>query len=95
MKLKTTALTLVLGVTASPILYAEQVYIFEQIDKDHNGAISMEEAMIREDLTKDFAMIDSDGSGSLSVDEYSSYMNKGRLAPEDYEIPEPGAAPVR
>jgi len=69
--------------------------MFEELDTDHDGAISREEAMIRMDLSSNFDAIDINGNGSLSVDEYSSYHNKGRMVPEVVEIPEPGAAPVR
>ncbi|HEX9803935.1 MAG TPA: EF-hand domain-containing protein [Gammaproteobacteria bacterium] len=69
--------------------------MFEEIDTDRNGAISREEAMVRMDLSSNFDAIDKNGNGSLSVDEYSSYHNKGQMVPEVVEIPEPGAAPVR
>ena len=68
--------------------------LFEEIDTDHNGAISMKEAKAREDLSKDFKMIDSNNDGSLSVDEYTAYANKDRMSPEEVEVPEPGAAPM-
>lgn len=93
-KLPRFALLLALGAGATT-LYAQMPYIFEEIDANHDGAISMEEAKVRTDLSADFAMADSNSNGSLSVDEYSAYMNKGQMAPEDVEIPEPGAAPVR
>ncbi len=67
--------------------------IFEDIDTDHNGAISRDEAKVRMDLASNFDEIDKNGNGSLSVDEYTDYHNKGRLVPEEVEIPEPGAAP--
>lgn len=76
-------------------LYAQMPYIFEEIDANHDGAISKSEAEVRTDLHADFAAADTDGNGTLSVDEYSSYMNKGQMMPEDVEIPEPGAAPVK
>jgi len=72
-----------------------EVLIFEEIDSDHNGAISPYEARIRADLANNFDEIDSNGNGSLSVDEYTSYHNKGRMVPQEVEIPEPGAAPIR
>lgn len=93
MKLKIHPLILLLGMAASSTLIAEEPYIFEHIDSDHNGAISLQEAGARAELVTNFSEIDSDHDGSLSVDEYSTYMNKG-LPPEDMEIPEPGAAPV-
>lgn len=81
------------GITATATCVAMRPYLFEEIDTDHNGAISMEEAAMRDDLKQHFAEIDKDKSGDLSVDEYSSYENAGMM-PEDVEIPEPGAAPV-
>lgn len=87
-------LLLVGSMTASSALYAAQTFIFEKLDTDHNGAISMSEAEVRPDLTKNFSEIDKNGNGTLSVDEYSRYMNAG-APPEDVEIPEPGAAPVQ
>lgn len=77
----------------SSSISASEVYLFEEIDLDHNGAISRSEAAVRDDLSEDFTEIDTDGNKSLSVDEYSNYMNKG-VPPEDVEVPEPGAAPV-
>ena len=89
-----TLFLLAAGLATSAVVNASQVYIFEQIDSNHNGAISREEATIRADLIENFTQLDSNGDNSLSVDEYSDYMNKG-VPPEDVEIPEPGAAPVR
>ncbi len=70
-------------------------FIFEELDLDHNGAISREEANVRMDLVENFDTIDTNGNGSLSVDEYTAYHNKGRLVPEEVEVPEPGSAPLR
>ncbi len=86
-------LLLLTGVATSTMLNAAQIYIFEELDSNRNGAISMDEAKVRADLVENFTEIDSDGDNTLSVDEYSNYMNKG-VPPEDVEIPEPGAAPV-
>lgn len=86
-------LLLALG-TSTSLPAADRPVIFEDIDTNHNGAISKEEAKVREDLAEDFAEYDTDGNGSLSVDEYSKHENEGRMAPEDVEVPEPGAAPV-
>lgn len=94
MKIKIPSLLLLFGLSAAAATHAQEPYLFEDLDGDHNGAISMDEAKVRQDLVDNFARIDSDSDGTLSVDEYSSYANEGRLAPEDAEIPEPGAAPV-
>jgi hypothetical protein len=80
---------------ANAAIAADEPVIFEDIDSDHNGAISREEAKVRMDLTTNFDEIDKNGNGSLSVDEYSTFHNMGRMVPEEVEIPEPGAAPLR
>ncbi len=69
--------------------------LFEDIDSNHNGAITREEAKVRKDLARDFDEADTNGNGTISVDEYTTYHNKGQLVPEEVEIPEPGAAPIR
>lgn len=74
---------------------AQEVMLFEDLDVNHNGAISMNEAGAEQALHEDFDMIDSNGDGSLSVDEYTAYHNKGQLIMEEVEVPEPGAAPVQ
>jgi hypothetical protein len=93
MKIKALSMIVLIGISASSTLIAREMYVFEEIDGNKNGSISMSEAKVRADLLNNFSEIDSDGNGSLSVDEYSTYMNKG-VPPEDVEIPEPGAAPV-
>lgn len=96
MKSQTPRLILLFSLLSCSAAFAQgEPIIFEEIDTDHNGAISREEARVRMDLSSNFAAIDTNGNGSLSVDEYSSYHNKGRMVPEEVEIPEPGAAPVR
>jgi len=89
------ASSLLFGLLAAGTAYAQmEPQLFEDLDTDHNGAISMDEAKARADLTKDFKMIDKNGNGSISVDEYTAYENKGKMVPEEVEVPEPGAAPV-
>ena len=95
MKMKTPSLVLLFGLTAAATLHAQEPYIFDDLDGDHNGDISMYEAKVRQDLVENFARIDSDGNGTLSVDEYSAYANEGQLIPDEVEIPELGATPVR
>jgi hypothetical protein len=68
--------------------------MFEDLDGNHNGAISMKEAKASKDIADNFSKIDTNGDNSISVDEYTAYMNKGKLVPEEVEVPEPGAAPV-
>ncbi|MCW8829672.1 MAG: EF-hand domain-containing protein [Gammaproteobacteria bacterium] len=93
MKHKSVAIMLLSGFFAAGAVFAQSM-LFEDLDSDHNGAISMKEAKAHAGLGSNFHEADSDGNGSLSVDEYTAHMNRGKLAPEDMEIPEPGAAPV-
>ncbi len=87
--------TLLTGLLAAGSACAQTTPIlFEDLDKDHNGEISQSEAKVRMDLSNDFKMIDKNANGSISVDEYTAYENKGRMVPEEVEVPEPGAAPV-
>jgi hypothetical protein len=72
---------------------AQETVLFEDIDSNHNGSISMDEAKAS-GLAENFAKIDSNSDNGISVDEYTAYMNEGRLVPEEVEVPEPGAAPV-
>jgi hypothetical protein len=97
MNYKTSLLILLLSLGVFNAAYAQEdePVIFEDIDTDHNGAISHDEAKVRKDLVKNFDEIDKNDNGSLSVDEYTAYHNKGRMIPEEVEIPEPGSAPVR
>lgn len=97
MNLKRSIPILLLSLFVFNAAYAqeEEPVVFEDIDTDHNGAISRDEAKVRMDLSSNFGEIDKNGNGSLSVDEYTAYHNKGRMVPEEVEIPEPGAAPVR
>lgn len=95
MKMKAPHLTLLLGLTAASTLCAQEPYIFDDLDRNHNGDISMDEAKIRPDLVENFTAIDSNGNGTLSVDEYTAYANKGQLIYDEVEIRELGAAPVR
>lgn len=68
--------------------------LFEDIDANHNGEISMEEAKEHKDLSNNFEEIDKNSDGWISVDEYTVYENKGQMVPEEVEVPEPGAAPM-
>ncbi|MEJ2406680.1 MAG: EF-hand domain-containing protein [Candidatus Thiodiazotropha sp.] len=82
------------GVMLSVGALAQQAMMFEDLDTNHNGAISKSEAASSDEVGKHFDEADSNGDGGISVDEYTAYINKGRLVPEEVEVPEPGAAPV-
>lgn len=95
MKPRTSLVILLFGLFAFTGAYAQEgPLLFEEIDLNHDGEISLEEAGVRMDLANNFGKADKNGNGSLSVDEYSDFHNKGRLVPEVVEIPEPGSAPV-
>ena len=68
--------------------------MFEDIDTDADGSISKNEAKARKDLRKNFRKADTDKSGTINVDEYTAFHNRGRMDIEEVEIPEVGAAPV-
>ena len=78
----------------STTAFAEAPVIFDDIDTDADGCISKSEANVRKDLVENFSNIDKDRDGSICVDEYTKYENRGEFVPDDVEIPEVGAAPV-
>lgn len=73
----------------------EKVIIFDDIDANADGCISKSEAMARPTLSEFFSDADTDKSGTICVDEYTRWHNRGRMDKEEVEIPEVGAAPVR
>lgn len=89
----TTMTGIILSILMTNIFAAGPV-IFDDIDTDADGCISKEEASVRDDMVKNFKMIDKNKDGSICVDEYTVYENKGKLSPEEVEIPEVGAAPA-
>ena len=98
MKLKITLFILMgsLFFSVSGIAAAEsQPVMFEDIDTNVDGAISKQEAKVRKDLYKNFKQADSDKNGTIDVDEYTAFHNKGRMDVEEVETPEFGAAPVK
>ena len=67
---------------------------FEEMDRDTNGYISLNESSANEDMANIFSEIDTNGDGKINITEFQSYMGKGRVSPpEEMETPEPGAAP--
>ena len=98
MNLKVTSFVLIctlFGATSSFAAEKSGPIMFEDIDEDADGSISKSEAKLRKDLSENFKSADTDKSGTISVDEYSSFHNKGRMEYEEVETPEFGAAPVR
>lgn len=92
-KIKSAIITTMTFVSGSIAVAAAPV-IFDDIDTDASGCISKQEAKVRKDLIKNFKSIDTDKNGTICVDEYTVYENKGEFVPDDVEIPEVGAAPV-
>lgn len=98
MKLKAASIILLSSLFTVISAYAaegDKPVIFDDIDTDADGCISKEEAKVRQDLIDNFADIDKDKGGTICVDEYTAYQNIGRMPPEEVEIPEVGAAPVK
>lgn len=98
MKLKAASIILLSSLFTVISAYAaegDKPVIFDDIDTDADGCISKEEAKVRQDLIDNFADIDKDKGGTICVDEYTAYQNIGRIPPEEVEIPEVGAAPVK
>lgn len=98
MKLKAISIVLLSSLFSATSAYAAEggkPVIFDDIDTDADGCISKEEAKVRQDLIDNFASIDKDKGGTICVDEYTAYHNIGRMPPEEVEIPEVGAAPVK
>lgn len=99
MDLKVTSLVLlgVLFATTSgcAVFTEEKVVMFDDIDANADGCISKSEAVTRPTLSDNFSKADTDKSGTVCVDEYTTWHNKGRMEKEEVEIPEVGAAPVK
>jgi len=67
---------------------------FEEMDRDSNGYISLNESTANEDMANIFSQVDSNGDGKINITEFQAYMGKDRVSPpEEMETPEPGAAP--
>ena len=96
MKLRTASLMFTgILITAANVYAQDRPVIFEDLDANADGCISKQEAKARQDLVSNFAKIDKDKNGTLCVDEYTAYENKGTLSPQEVEIPEVGAAPMK
>lgn len=81
--------------TISGCATESKTIMFEDIDANADGCISKEESVARTELRDNFSKADTDKSGTVCVDEYTTWHNRGRMEKEEVEIPEPGAAPVK
>ena len=95
MNSKILILTLVPGLLFSSGLQAgDAMLTFEEMDRDSNGYISIDEAKASSDIAKNFKQIDTDDNGNINITEFQAHMGKGRVTPpEEMETSEPGAAP--
>jgi preprotein translocase subunit SecG len=68
---------------------------FSEIDTNGDGFISKAEAINRNDLAKNWNLIDKDKNNKVNIDEFIAYESQGRFSPpEDAEVAELGAAPM-
>lgn len=98
MKLKTTSLILLCNLFVVTGAYAAEeakTIMFEDLDVNVDGCIDKDEAKARKDLMENFASADADKGGTICVDEYTAFHNRGRMELEEVETPELGAAPVK
>jgi hypothetical protein len=95
MNSKILILTLVPGLfIAAGLQAADAILTFDEMDRDSNGYISLDEAKATNDIANNFKQIDTNDNGNINITEFQNYMGKGRnTPPEEMEIPEPGAAP--
>lgn len=67
---------------------------FEEMDRNSNGYISLNESSGNEDIAENFSQVDTNGDGKVNITEFQFYMGKDRVSPpEEMETPELGAAP--
>ena len=90
-----TLVTLVTGLIFSAAALANDALLtFEEMDRNSNGYITLNEAKASEDIAEHFKQIDSDGDGNINITEFQAYMGRDRMTPpEEMEVSEPGAAP--
>ena len=95
MNSKRLILTLVPGLFfAAGLQAADAILTFEEMDRDSNAYISLDEAKATNDIANNFKQIDSNDDGNINITEFQEYMGKGRgTPPEEMETSEPGAAP--
>jgi Ca2+-binding EF-hand superfamily protein len=71
---------------------------FDRMDKNKDGAISVDEATGHTDILRNWTNIDKNVDGKLEYGEFSAFETmedkaKGYEPPHEDESPEPGAAP--
>ena len=95
MNSKILILTLVPGLFFTAGLQADDAILtFEEMDRDANGYISLDEAKATNDIANNYKKIDTDDNGNIDITEFQEYMGQGRVTPpEEMETSEPGAAP--
>ena len=69
--------------------------VFKDLDKNSDGVISKEEAAKAKQLVADFDNIDTDGSGSIEMTEFSALESAEAYTPMETEEEPIGAAPTK
>ena len=92
-------LSFVLGLTLlclGTVAQSEDAYVvYEDIDLNADGWISLDEARQRGDLFENWYRIDVDGNGLISSMEFLRYESSGRYGlPYEAQNMDPGAAPL-
>jgi len=59
---------------ASAVAFADNSSnVFAKLDSDQNGLVSLSEAQVNTAVAKDFVVMDVNGDGELSADEFKQY----------------------
>ena len=69
--------------------------VFKDLDKNSDGVISKEEAANAKQLVADWDTIDTDGSGSIEMTEFSALESAEAYAPMETDEEPIGAAPTK
>lgn len=96
MKLK---LLVTLGVmSVASAVYAgdtSNAEIFKMLDKNNDGFITQNEVSSVKNLIQDWDSIDTDGSGSIAMTEFSTVESAGAYTPVETDEEPIGAAPTK
>lgn len=68
---------------------------FNNLDKNHDGSISKEEAAGSDALIADWATIDTDGNGTIEMTEFSALESVDAYVPQESDEEPIGAAPTK